>query len=58
VGYVSQPKALIVSKDCLIIVTDDISVNRTGEYIGNYIGGSHNRCREMRIGVEPWDPLR
>lgn len=56
-GCGSQPKALIVSKDFLIIVTDPISVNRTGGDIGNYIGGSHNRCREMRKGVEPWDPL-
>lgn len=57
-GYVSQPKALIVSKDCFIIVNDAISVNRTGGDTVNYIGGSHNRCREMRKGVEPWDPLR
>jgi hypothetical protein len=58
VWAVSQPKALIVSRGCLIIITDAISVNRTGEDIGNYIVGSHNRYREMRKGGEPWDPMR
>ena len=56
-GMSASPKRT-VSRDCLIIVTDAISVHRTGEDIGNYIGGSHNRCREMRKGIEPWDPLR
>jgi hypothetical protein len=57
VGYVSQPKALIISKDCHIIVTEGIRVNRTGGGIGNSIGGEGDEegGRAMGpLGVALW----